>query len=127
MAWYDWGNPPITSTSVAQPVTNPDTTTLLAELDSTQLGTVNFKTGQSGLFRTTWIIGGTTGLSVVLEQANSTALSATTLSIPIYTPTGQSGQYVFNLNLGPNDRLRARMASTVTASVMASIQAERLT
>ena len=41
MGWYDWGNPPIHSTTV-QPVANPTTGTLVQELDSTQLGTVNF-------------------------------------------------------------------------------------
>ena len=36
MSWYDAGNPPINST-LAAPVANPDTATLIAELDSTQL------------------------------------------------------------------------------------------
>ena len=39
MAWHDWGNKPINSTGVAV-VAAPSTSSLIAELDSTMLGTV---------------------------------------------------------------------------------------
>lgn len=127
MSWFDNGNPPIFSTATAQPVSNPSTATLLNEIDSTQLGTNNFVAGQSRLFRTTWLVGGDTNLVVQCEVANSTALSASTQVMYVRTPTAQSGQFIWNVVCGPNDRIRARMVSTVTTSVTCSIQAEALT
>ena len=128
MAWYDSGNPPICpSTTFAQPVSNPSTATLLCEIDSTQLGTKDFATGQSAIYRGTLLVGGDTNLVVQFEACKSTALSASTQIYYLRTPTAQSGQYVLNFVLGPNYRLRARMVSTVTTSVVCSIQAERLT
>lgn len=126
MSFYAYGNKPIHSTSVAQPVSNPSTATLCAEIDSTQLGTAFLKAGDSRDFRTTWIIGGDTSLTWQLEQTNSTALSASSNSVFVKTPTGQSGQFVFNMTLGQNDRLRARLQSTATTSVVAYIQAEAM-
>lgn len=125
MGWYDAGNPPITSTQT--PNTNPSTSALIAELDSTELGTKDYVAGQSGLFRVTWIIGGDTSATWQLEHAASTALSDSTRTLWVKTPTGQSGQFVTNHNLGPNHRLRARINSTATATYVATIQAERIT
>jgi hypothetical protein len=127
MAWYDSGNPPICSTSVAQPVSNPSTATLLAEIDSTQLGTAFFSGDQDRIYRVTWIVGADTSAVVQLEAANSTALSASSNTVFIRTPTGQSGQFVYHLQLHKNDRLRMRVNSTFTGSVTAFIQAEPLT
>lgn len=126
MAWFDWGNAPINSTATGI-ATNPDTTTLVAEIDSTQLGTANYATGQSGLFRTTWIVGCSTTAIMVLEQTASTALAATVDSTPVSIPTGQSGQYVLTMKLEKNHRLRVRMNSSVTATATAKIHAEPLT
>ena len=127
MSWYDWGNPPIHSTATAQPVSNPSTGTLLNEIDSTQLGTAFFAAGQTRVYRTTWIVGGDTNLTVQLEAANSTALGASTNVVMVKTPTAQSGQFVFNMALGKDDRLRARLNSTATTVVTCYIQAEALT
>lgn len=124
--WRDWGNPPINSTT-AQPVSNPSTATLVAEIDSTQLLTQNLVTGQSLNMLVTWIVGSDTLATWQLEQATSTALSAGVAPIFLKTPTGQSGQYLTMHRLGPNDRLRARVQSTFTASVTAFIQAEVMT
>ena len=125
MGFYDAGNPPITSTQGI--TTNPSTTTLCAELDSTELGTANYRAGQSGLFRVTWIIGGDTSATWQLEQAASTALNDSTRTIWVKTPTGQSGQFITNHRLEQNHRLRARINSSFTAAVVASIQAESIT
>ena len=106
---------------------NPTTGTLVQELDSSQLGTVNFSAAQSGLFRVTWIVGGDTAATFQLEQANSTGLSASTNVITVRTPTNQSAQYVANYVLAKDDRLRIRLQTSLTANVMGYIQAERLT
>ena len=125
MAWREWGNTPINSTSA--PASNPTTSTLIAELDSTQLGTQNFVTGQSRLFLVTWILGADTNATWQCETATSTALNAGIDAIYPKTPTAQSGQYVTTHVLGPNYRIRARVNSTFTASASAYISAEPLT
>ena len=45
MAYFNWGNRPIFSTSA--PTAAPSTATVVAFLDSTQLGTASFQQGQS--------------------------------------------------------------------------------
>ncbi len=126
MAWRDWGNPPVFSTT-PQPVANPSTGTLCAEIDSTQLGTKDLIANQKLLVQTTWFIGGDTLATWRLEAAKSTALSASTQTVFVKSPTGQSGQYVTTNELYKDYRLRARVDSTFTANVVASILAERLT
>jgi hypothetical protein len=126
MAWRDWGNPPVFSSN-AQPVSNPSTGTLCAELDSTQLGTKDLAVDQKILVQTTWIVGGDTLATWQLEVGKSTALAASTQVVFVKSPTGQSGQYVTTNELKKDYRLRARVNSTFTASVTASIIAERLT
>ena len=124
--WYDWGNQPIWSTT--GPQANPSTQTLLAELDSTQLGTKNFIAGQSQGFRVTWIIGGDTVCAWQLEQSNSTALDAGVVKLFPRTPVNQHSQFVTTHVLELNQRLRARLASSnAGAAVYAAILAEPLT
>ena len=124
--WYDWGNQPVWSTTTPQ--ANPSTSTLLAELDSTQLGTKNFIAGQSQGFRVTWIIGGDTVCAWQLEQCASTALNAGTVTFYPRTPVNQHSQFVTTHVLELNHRLRARLASSnAGAAVHASIMAEPLT
>lgn len=125
--WYDWGNTPVNSTNIAQPVANPSTATLCAEIDSTQLGTQNLATGQSKNFRVTWILGADTNATFQCESASSTNLNAGVDIIAIKTATAQSGQFVTNHVLGPNYRLRARVYSSFTGNVVALIQAEPVT
>jgi hypothetical protein len=126
LAFRDWGNPPVFSTT-AQPVSNPSTATLCAEIDSTQLGTQDLVAGQKVLVMTTWLVGGDTSATWQLEAATSTALAAGVQAVFIKTPTGQSGQYMTVNELQKDYRLRARVVSTFTASVVASITAERMT
>lgn len=127
MSWYDTGNPPITSTATAQPVSNPSTATLLNEIDSTQLGTAGFAIGFQQNYRVTWFVGGDTNLTLQLEAADSTALANSTQIYYVKTPTAQTSQYVMNFRLGKDYRLRARCVSTATTVVTCSIQAEALT
>lgn len=126
MAFYDWGNAPINSTGTGQ-ATNPDTGTIVATIDSTRLGTVAYRGDQTGIFRTTWIVGCSTTSIMLLEQSSGTANGDTFQVVPVSIPTGQSGQYVYNLVLRKDDRLRVRMNSSVTAVATAFIQAEPLT
>lgn len=122
----DFGNAAIYSTT-AQPVSNPSTATLCAELDSTQLGTKNLADGQRLNCQVTWIVGGDTSATWQLESCASTALNAGVDQVFVKSPTGQSGQYITSHQLLKDYRLRARVASTFTASVVASISAEFFT
>lgn len=123
--WRDSGNRPINSTGFA-PVAAPSTSTLLAELDSTQLGTASFVPGQSRGVQVTWIIGADTNVTWQLEMSASTALNSGVDAIYPKTPTGQSGQYVTTHVLEKDYRLRARLFST-GANAAAYISAEPLT
>lgn len=115
------GNKPINSTGAV--VSAPSTETLLAELDSTQLGTVNFRIGQRQLFRVSWIVGSDTSATWQLESAASTALaSGVDVFFPKTAPS-QSAQYVTTHELTKDMRLRARLASTAVNSA-AFISAE---
>jgi len=111
MAWQDWGNPPINSTGFA-PVGAGSTTTLYAELDSTQLGTKNYAVGQSGRFMVTYIMGADTNVTWQAGPCTSTALSAGADEFFPKTPTGQSAQYVVMHTLEKDYRIRVRQSST---------------
>lgn len=124
MSWYDLGNPPITSTQGL--IAAPSTSDLIAELDSTELGTKNFAAGQQHNARVTWVAGASTTAIFRLEVAASTALANPTSRMLVWTPTGQSGQYVTNVRLSKDSRLRVLMEST-GANAAATIQAEFLT
>lgn len=125
MAFFDSGNPPINSTGFA-PIAAPSTATLVAELDSTQLGTKDFVTGQSRIFVAHWIVGCDTAVTWQCEVATSTALGAGREIFYPKTGTGLSAEFLTRHNLGPNERLRVRMFST-GANAAAFISAEALT
>lgn len=126
MAWRDWGNRPVNSTT-AQPATNPSTATLIAEVDSTQLGTQNFAVGQSRLALVTWILGSDTNAVWQCEIATSTALASPQDAIFLRTAGGQSAQFITTHVLEQNARVRARLNSTFTGSAHAYIAVEPLT
>jgi hypothetical protein len=125
MALFDYGSPPIHSTQTEQ--TNTSTSTLIAEIDSTVLGTAHFKPGQSKVANVTWLVGGSSNGSWLLEQVLSTGLGSTAFrkQVGIYAPAFQSGQYITRHVLEQNDRLRVR-ASTLTIAY-ANIICEYLT
>lgn len=125
MSWYDAGNRPINSTH-AQPVGAPSTSTLIAELDSTQLGTVHYTPGHQMNHRVTWLVGASTSAVFKLEHAGSTAEGDILDRAYVWTPSAQSGQYIFNVRLGKDSRLRVRMDSSA-ATATAFIQSEPLT
>lgn len=113
--FHDWGNTPINSTGFT-PVAAPSTATLIAELDSTRLGTANFAVGQSRLFQVTWIVGADTNATWQLESATSSSLADGVDVIFPKTPSGQSAQYVTFHVLEKDYRLRARQFSTAVNS-----------
>lgn len=126
MAWRDWGTVPINSTT-PQPASNPSTSTLIAEVDSTQLGTQNFAAGQSRPALVTWILGSDTNATWQCEVANSTALASPIDAIYLRTPAGASGQFVTTHNIPKDGRVRARLNSTFTGGATAFIAVEYMT
>src|SRR5262245_9260009 len=92
MFWGD-ANPPIISTGFA-PVGAPSTSTLIAELDSTMLGTKNLVGDQKLHVQVSWLVGADTNVTWQLEVATSTALASGINIIYPKTPTGQTGEYI---------------------------------
>ena len=111
MAWHDLGNKPVTSTGFA-PVGAGSTTTLYAELDSTQLGTVNYRVGQSAIFQVTYVMGADTNVTWQVGTCASTALNAGVDEFYPKTATAQSAQFVMQHTLEKDYRLRVRQFST---------------
>lgn len=121
MSWHGIGNKPINSTSA--PASNPSTGTLVAELDSTQLGTANFVTGQSRIFLVTYVLGGSTAIQWQVGSCASTALNGGVDEFYPYTATFQSAQYQVQQTLEKDHRLRCRVFSTTTSVAQAYISA----
>lgn len=106
--------------------TNPSTSTLIAEIDSTQLAQV-MKGGS--LYQVAYIIGASTNATWVLEQASDTGFSSGSIRDRTYvqTPANQSGQYILTYKLEKGDRLRCRLQAAITGFATAKISAEPLT
>lgn len=130
MSYYDWGNVAINSTGAAF-VTDPSTATLVAQLDSTQLGTKNLVAGQEQNWRLTVILGSnaSTNAAWLVEHAISTGLGSTAIvnQFGAFSPAGQSAQYVWHWRLQKDSRLRCRLNSSISGLVSANLQAEPLT
>lgn len=124
MAWPDAGNKPINSTSSV--IVAGSTSTLYAELDSTQLGTKDFVTGQSRLFEVRYIVGGASTGAWQIGTASSTALNAGVDEIFPFTAAQQSAQFVVTHELLKDYRIRCRTISSA-ASMAAYISAVALT
>lgn len=125
MAYFDWGNKPLFSTQ--GPTASPSTSSIIAALDSTVLGTVHFTGSQSRCFRVTWIVGSDTNVAWQLERADSSTLAdAVPETVWVRSPSNQSGQYITTMTMERNQFLRARMLST-GANAVAYISAEPLT
>lgn len=125
MAWHDWGNKPINSTGVAV-VAAPSTSSLIAELDSTMLGTVHFVSGQSRIFNVSYVLGADTNVTWQVGTCASTALNAGVDEFFPKTGTALSAQFVMQHTLEKDHRIRVRMAST-GANASAYISAVPLT
>jgi hypothetical protein len=124
MAYFESGNTPIQSTS-APLGSDPSTSTLLAEIDSTQLaGTL--PGGQN--YQITAIVGASTNAQWLIEQCLSTGLGSTAIRTltSILTPTAMSGQYTWKWKLEQGDRIRARVNSSFTAVTSVKLFAEPL-
>ena len=134
MSDRDWGNRRIYSTQGT--ATNPSTTTLIAEIDSTKLGTNNFSTrSKQRHYMVTWMIGGSTRMTARLEHALSTGTGSTGVRdgdvTNVWVSTAGTVQYQYPVALqgssNGGDRLRIRVSSGVTGLVDAKIFAEPLT
>ena len=106
-------------------VANPDTATIVAEISSANL-TVR---GGGERYQVTWVVGGSTAVIWLLEQAQSTNLDMSSVGtyrsqIVAVTPTNQSAQFVTRHNVYQGDLLRCRVQSSLTANVSAKIIAE---
>lgn len=123
--FHDWGNHPINSTFAL--ASNPSTSTLIAELDSTQLGTQNLAPNQKLLMRVNWILGSDTNAIWQIESASSTGLGNVVDAVFPMTPAKASGQFVTYHEMFANYRLRARVQSTFSGTAAAYITAEKLT
>jgi len=111
MAFFDAGNRPISSTSTP-PIGAGSTTALYAILDSTMLGTKDFRTDQKGIAQVTWIMGADTNVTWQCEVCTSTALNA---GVDVFFPktiTAQSAQYVTKVELYKDYLIRIRQASS---------------
>lgn len=121
--WHDWGNPPINSTNLPS-AGGASTTTLVAELDSSRLGTVNLATGQKKLVSVNWIVSSDTVVTLSYGTSLSTGMGSTGWVDRAFVdlPGHQAGQFVTRHELHPNYRLRANLVSSVagTASVFIS-------
>lgn len=125
MSFFSIGTPCVCSTQGI--ASNPTTSALIAEIDSTSLGNHITKAGGAN-FQVTWILGyaSTAGIFWQLEAATSTALNAGKNSdvCPTFWPltsgstggsNGQSAQFVTKMRLERGDRLRARVATAFNA------------
>lgn len=126
MSWRDWGNQAIKSTELSV-VGNPSSSALLAEIDSTQFGSTSWPASKEYLV--SWVVGASSLASFRLEHCLSTGLGSTAIRdrTVIFSPVGQSGQYVMNYTIEPGDRLRVRVDSTFTGNAFAKITAEPMT
>ena len=119
-------NPPINSTFAA--VTDPSTSELLAELNSTHFLTQNVTRGDRLYGVSVWL-GGSTAALWVVEQADSTNIaSSAVVGSPIYlrTASNQHSQFVLAFKLGAQERIRVRQPSSASGSFTAYLQAQEL-
>lgn len=126
MAWNDWGNPPITSTGFSD-VNGGSTTALVAELDSTMLGTKNLVTNQKLQVQVKWIVYGDTNAAWVCETATDTGLGNGVDIFRPRTPTLQSAQFVTEHSLFKDYRIRVHLLSTNGGNVGAYLSAQVIT
>lgn len=125
--WREWGNVPINSTAGSNAdgiETNPSTSTIIAEIDSTALQAV---LAGGSVYQVSWLIGASTNATWMLEQCASTSLATYRDRTYIQTPANQTGQYILSYKLEKGDRLRARLQTGITGIATAKISAEAMT
>jgi hypothetical protein len=125
MAFFAVYNPPVDSTAAA--ATDPSSVALIAELDSTNFLNQVSRRGDRLYSVNIWV-GGSTAALWVVEHATSTniASSAVTTALRVRTASNQHSQFVKVFKLGPDDRIRVRLPSTLTGSFEAALQAQEI-
>jgi hypothetical protein len=129
MALFEWGGPVIHSTGAGLTSNPASTGVVVATIDSTQLSVLtNGRTGsltKGVMVRLTAALGGSSSFMWRIEQSvSSTITDPVVVSIPVFTPAYQTGQYVFSLDLQPNHLIRARGSDTGTGTFCAYLQVE---
>lgn len=126
MAFFLPGNVPINST-FAQ-ATDPSTSALLAELDSS-----NFQIASASvvprMYGVNIYLGGSTGALWVVEHATSTNVASTAVADRVFlrTASGQTSQFVCNFRLtAGTDRIRVRHPSSVSGTFDAKLSAQEI-
>lgn len=122
-------NPPIDSTFAAS--ANPSTSTLLAELESTNFGypsTLAITPPGDRLYAVNIYIGASTLAYFAVEHATSTGLGSTAITsqLLLRTASGQHSQFLKVFKLGATDRIRVRPQSTATGTYEAFLSAQEL-
>lgn len=122
MAFFVPGDGPINSTQGT--ATDPSTSALIAQLDSTQL----YSSNRGGIYHVSAWPGGSTNGVFVLEHVTSTGLTSTSIveSHTLRTFAGVTPQYVRKFQLEKGHFLRVRMSTTFTGDFECKLQAERL-
>jgi hypothetical protein len=126
MSFFLTGNVPINSTQ--ESFTDPSTSALLAELDSSNFQN-KLLNGPARTYSVNAWVGGSTGALWVCEQATSTAISSGVVVTKVFwrTASGQTSQFVHKFKLNnATDRIRIRHVSSVTGTFDAKLQAEEL-
>jgi hypothetical protein len=131
MAIYDSFAPPVNSTGAGLASNPASTGVVIAVIDSTQVGRLT--NGLSGprthaqLCRLTALLGGNSSFMWRIEQsASSTITDAPRMSVPVFTPAHQTGQYSLTVDLQPGDLVRARGSDTGTGTFTAFLQLDPL-
>jgi hypothetical protein len=132
MALYDGFTPSVNSTGTGEVSNAASTGAVIAVIDSTQLkiitGSATAGKGRAVYARLTATLGGDTLCNWRVEQSiSSTITDATKMTVPINTPTQQSGVYTFTVMLEPGDYVRARTCSTYTGTLKAFLQIDPMT
>lgn len=122
MSFFLPGNLPINSTFA--PVTDPSTTALLAEIDSSNIGPTR---REERTFAVNIHVGGSTGAYWVVEHATSTTLSAIRDRLFLRTASGQTSQFVWKVRFqATTDRVRVRHVSSASGVFEAKLWMEAL-
>jgi hypothetical protein len=121
MSFYAPGGRPITSTDA--PATDPSTTAILAELDSTSFGS----TRGGRHYAVNVYLGGSTACTFIVEHATSTNIASSAASEShLFWSGGPTAQYVKRFVLNGSDRIRVRQPTAVAGTFHAKLQAEEI-
>jgi oligoribonuclease NrnB/cAMP/cGMP phosphodiesterase (DHH superfamily) len=122
MGRYAAGSAPINSTAGA--ATDPSTSAILAELDST-----NFQSSRNGrIYAVDIWIGGSTSQVWQLEVASSPNVDSTSIleRTTLRNGSGITHQYVKKFKLDGHQRIRLRQPTAVAGTYEAKLQAEEI-